>query len=92
MRQNRPALSVAELSLLFTGDELTEAFPHVNLVIEICDQVWPTSAFQLMCVVFGVPEEGPETAELAGTVDEHTWRTIDGGFRAWCAREQQRAA
>ena len=91
MIESSPDLSVAELSLLFTGDEWTEPYPHFNLVLAICDQAWPASAYQLMCTIYGVPEEGPESTQLAASVEESVWRTIEAGYRAWCVR-QQRAA
>ena len=89
---HRPkVLSVGELVLLFHGDDDSEAYPHVNLVLAICDQIHPASAHQLLCVMYGVPEEGPESAALVVSLEEHVVRTIDAGYEIW-AREQRRAA
>ena len=84
-------MSVGELVLLFRGDDDSEAYPHVNLVLAICDQIHPASAHQLFCVMYGVPEEGPQSAELVVSLEEHVVRTIDAGYEIW-AREQRRAA
>jgi hypothetical protein len=89
--KRRRALSVGELALLFRGDEHTEAFPHVNLVVAICDQTGPASAHQLMCVMYGIPEEGPASAELVVALDEHVVRTIDAGYKLWMRLERKAA-
>jgi hypothetical protein len=91
LSRRRNVLSVGELALLFRGDELTEPYPHVNLVLAICDQTHPTSAHQLFCVMYGMPEEGPASAELVVSLEEHVVRTIDAGYDIW-ARDQRRAA
>jgi hypothetical protein len=84
-------LSVGELVVLFRGDENSEPYPHVNLVLAICDQIHPATAHQLFCVMYGVPEEGPASAELVVSLEEHVVRTIDAGYDIW-VREQRRAA
>jgi len=91
LRHRRRALSVGELAILFRGDEDCEPYPHVNLVLAICDQTHPASAHQLFCVMYGVPEEGPASAELVVALEEHVVRTIDAGFDIW-VREQRHAA
>ena len=89
--RRRKVLSVGELVLLFRGDEDSTAYPHVNLVVAICDQICPASPHQLFCVMYGVPEEGPASAELVVALEEHVVRTSDAGYEIW-AREQRRAA
>jgi hypothetical protein len=84
-------LSVGELVVLFRGDENSEPYPHVNLVLAICDQIHPATAHQLFCVMYGVPEEGPASAELVVSLEEHVVRTIDAGYDIWI-RQQRRAA
>jgi hypothetical protein len=91
VRRFRAVVSVAELALLFSGDEDSAGYPHVNLVLAICDQIHPASAHQLMCVMYGVPEEGPQSAELVVSLDEHVVRTIDAGYRIWTRWERQAA-
>jgi hypothetical protein len=92
LNNRRPkVLSVYELAELFRGDEDCAPFPHVNLVVAICDQIHPASAHQLLCVMYAVPEEGPASAELVVALEEHVVRTIDAGYDIW-AREQRRAA
>lgn len=90
-QRRRKVLSVGELVLLFRGDDDSAAYPHVNLVIAICDQISPASPHQLFCVMYGVPEEGPASAELVVALEEHVVRTIDAGYEIW-ARDQRRAA
>ena len=85
------ALSVAELSLLFRGDDDVAGFPHVNLVVAICELACPASPHQLLCVIYGCAEEGPESAELVVELDEHVVRTIDAGYRIWSLRERKAA-
>jgi hypothetical protein len=87
----RMILSVGELALLFRGEDDCEPCPHVNLVLAICDQIQPQSAHQLFCVIYGVPEEGPATADLVASIDDEVLRTIDAGYDVW-AREQRLAA
>jgi hypothetical protein len=87
----RRVLSVGELVLLFRGDEHTFGYPHVNLVVAICEQVHPDTAHQLFCVMFGVPEEGPASAELVAELEEHVVRTIDAGYDLWRLRERRAA-
>jgi len=84
-------LSVGELVVLFRGDENSEPYPHVNLVLAICDQIHPATAHQLFCVMYGVPEEGPASAELVVSLEEHVVRTIDAGYDIW-VRQQRKAA
>jgi hypothetical protein len=84
-------LSVGELVVLFRGDENSEPYPHVNLVLAICDQIHPATAHQLFCVMYGVSEEGPASAELVVLLEEHVVRTIDAGYDIWI-RQQRRAA
>jgi hypothetical protein len=84
-------LSVGELALLFRGEDDCEPCPHVNLVVAICDQIQPQSAHQLFCVIYGMPEEGPATADLVASIDEEILRTIDAGYDNW-ASEQRVAA
>jgi hypothetical protein len=60
--RRRKILSVGELALLFRGEDDCAPYPHVNLVVAICDQIHPASAHQLLCVMYGVPEEGPASA------------------------------
>jgi hypothetical protein len=91
LKRRRKILSVGELVLLFRGDEDSEPYPHVNLVLAICDQILPASPHQLFCVMYGVPEEGPASAELVVSLEEHVVRTIDAGYELW-ASEQRRAA
>jgi hypothetical protein len=91
-RWRRSVLSVGELMLLFHGDEDSRPYPHVNLVVAICEQCHPASAHQLFCVMYGVPEEGPASGELVTELDEHVVRTIDAGFHVWTLREQPQAA
>jgi hypothetical protein len=91
LKRRRKVLSVGELALLFRGDDDSEPYPHVNLVVAICDQIHPASAHQLLCVMYGVPEEGPASAELVVSLEEHAVRTIDAGYEIW-SREQRRAA
>ena len=91
LRRYRRYLSVGELALLFRGDELTDGYPHVNLVVAICEQVQPASPHQLFCVMYGVPEEGPVAAQLVAELDENVVRTIDAGYELW-RRLEQRAA
>ena len=91
LKRRRKILSVGELVLLFRGDEDSEPYPHVNLVLAICDQILPASPHQLFCVMYGVPEEGPASAELVVALEEHVVRTIDAGYELW-ASEQRRAA
>jgi len=91
IQRRRKVLSVGELVLLFRGDDDSAAYPHVNLVVAICDQICPASPHQLFCVMYGVPEEGPASAELVVALAEHVVRTIDAGYEIW-ASEQRRAA
>ena len=88
---SRRALSVAELSLLFRGDDDVPGYPHVNLVVAICEQACPASPHQLMCIMYGVPEEGPASAELVVALDEDDVRTIDAGYRLWSLSERRAA-
>jgi hypothetical protein len=90
-RRRRKVLSVGELALLFRGDDDAEPYPHVNLVLAICDQIHPASAHQLLCVMYAVAEEGPASAELVVSLDEHTVRTIDAGYDIWARRERRAA-
>jgi hypothetical protein len=91
VRHGRGLISVGELMLLFRGDELTEPYPHVNLVVAICEQCHPSSPHQLFCVMYGVPEEGPASSELVTQLDEHVVRTIDAGYKIWNLRLRQAA-
>lgn len=91
LTQRPKILSVGELVVLFRGDENSEPYPHVNLVLAICDQIHPATAHQLFCVMYGVPEEGPASAELVVALEEHVVRTIDAGYDIWI-RQQRRAA
>jgi hypothetical protein len=88
---SRRALSVGELALLFRGDDVVPGYPHVNLVVAICEQACPNSPHQLMCVMYGVPEEGPASAELVVELDENDVRTIDAGYRLWSLRAKRAA-
>jgi hypothetical protein len=87
----RKILSVGELALLFRGEDDCEPCPHVNLVLAICDQIQPQSAHQLFCVIYGMPEEGPATAELVASVDDEVLRTIDAGYDVWASEQRQAA-
>jgi hypothetical protein len=90
-RQRHSLISVGELMLLFRGDELTEPYPHVNLVVAICEQCHPSSPHELFCIMYGVPEEGPASSELVAQLDEHVVRTIDAGYRVWTLQQRKAA-
>jgi hypothetical protein len=63
----------------------------VNLVVAICEQVQPSSPHELFCVMYGVPEEGPASAELVVELELDVVRTIDTGYKLWQLRARAAA-
>jgi hypothetical protein len=74
-------VTVEDLVVLFAGDADTQACPHVNLVVAICEQVRPRSAQQLFDLLYGGRGEAP---------DEPSDRIVRWGHELWLQRVYER--
>jgi hypothetical protein len=74
-------VSLAELVALFVGDDDALAYPHLNLVLAICERLRPESPSQIVELLYPVRLEAP---------DELVDRIIRWGYELWLQHVYER--
>jgi hypothetical protein len=74
-------VSLTDLVALFVGDEDAEPYPHLNLVLAICERVRPQAAAQIVELLYPVELEAP---------DELVDRIVRWGYELWLQHVYER--
>jgi hypothetical protein len=79
--ETEQCVSLAELVALFVGDDDAQAYPHLNLVLAICERLRPESSSQIVELLYPVRLEAP---------DELVDRIIRWGYELWLQHVYER--
>ena len=72
---------LAELVALFLGDDDSRGYPHLNLVLAVCERLRPRSSAEIFELLYPLTGEAP---------DELTDRIVRWGYELWLQRVYDR--
>jgi hypothetical protein len=79
--ETQERVSLAELVALFVGDEDAQPYPHLNLVLAICERLRPEAPSEIVELLYPVRLEAP---------DELVDRIIRWGYELWLQHVYER--
>jgi hypothetical protein len=79
--ETQERVSLAELVALFVGDDDAQPYPHLNLVLAICERLRPDTPSEIVELLYPVSLEAP---------DELVDRIIRWGYELWLQHVYER--
>jgi hypothetical protein len=79
--ETEEGVSLAELVALFVGDDDAQPYPHLNLVLAICERLRPEASSQIVELLYPIHLEAP---------DELVDRIIRWGYELWLQHVYER--
>jgi hypothetical protein len=79
--ETQERVSLAQLVALFVGDDDAQPYPHLNLVLAICERLRPETPSEIVELLYPVSLEAP---------DELVDRIIRWGYELWLQHVYER--